>query len=119
MELKKCPNCGKNILAIAKVCKHCGESFEIQKNVQEEAQQSIVQAQAQTTPPVVEELDENSEQQDSNPILIILAWLCWILAGVDFCGMFFGYDMTGVSWSPIAIGGIGTLFNYLGNREIE
>jgi len=27
MELKKCPYCGKSILAIAKVCKHCGQSL--------------------------------------------------------------------------------------------
>ena len=28
MELKKCPYCGKTVLAIAKSCKHCGKSFE-------------------------------------------------------------------------------------------
>jgi hypothetical protein len=28
MELKKCPYCGKNVLAMSKVCKHCGKSFE-------------------------------------------------------------------------------------------
>ena len=26
---------------------------------------------------------------------------------VDFAGMFFGYDLTGVSWSPIAFGAAG------------
>ncbi|MDR0546912.1 MAG: SUMF1/EgtB/PvdO family nonheme iron enzyme [Dysgonamonadaceae bacterium] len=28
MEVKKCPYCGKTVLAISKVCKHCGKSFE-------------------------------------------------------------------------------------------
>ena len=28
MELKKCPYCGKTVLAISKACKHCGKSFE-------------------------------------------------------------------------------------------
>jgi hypothetical protein len=28
MELKKCPHCNKNVLAISKACKHCGKSFE-------------------------------------------------------------------------------------------
>lgn len=27
MELKACPNCGKKVLSIAKVCKHCAYSF--------------------------------------------------------------------------------------------
>lgn len=27
MELKVCPNCGKRVLSIAKVCKHCSYSF--------------------------------------------------------------------------------------------
>jgi hypothetical protein len=31
MELKKCPNCEKSVLAIAKVCKHCCYSFETQQ----------------------------------------------------------------------------------------
>lgn len=36
MELKKCPYCGKTVLAISKVCKHCKKSFEQnQKNVEE------------------------------------------------------------------------------------
>jgi hypothetical protein len=32
MELKKCPFCGKNILLVAKVCKHCSNSLEPQKD---------------------------------------------------------------------------------------
>jgi translation elongation factor EF-Tu-like GTPase len=28
MEVKKCPYCGKTVLAISKICKHCGKSFE-------------------------------------------------------------------------------------------
>jgi len=37
METKKCPYCGKTILAIAKTCKHCGESL-----VKEEVEMPIV-----------------------------------------------------------------------------
>ena len=34
-------------------------------------------------------------------------WVLYGLAVVDFAGIFFGYDMTGVSWSPIAFGAVG------------
>lgn len=36
MELKKCPYCGKTVLAISKACKHCGKSFELELPVIEE-----------------------------------------------------------------------------------
>lgn len=36
MELKKCPYCGKTVLAISKACKHCGKSFEQELPVIEE-----------------------------------------------------------------------------------
>ncbi|MDR1340993.1 MAG: hypothetical protein LBK58_13215 [Prevotellaceae bacterium] len=29
MEIKKCPYCGKTVLAISKACKHCKKSFEV------------------------------------------------------------------------------------------
>ena len=31
-----------------------------------------------------------------------IGWALYGLAFVDFAGMFFGYDMTGVTWSPFA-----------------
>jgi len=36
--------------------------------------------------------------------LIILGYLCYAFGIIDFAGMFFGYDLTGVSWSPIVAG---------------
>jgi ribosomal protein L32 len=36
MELKRCPSCGKQILAIAKVCKYCGHAFERLQEVKDE-----------------------------------------------------------------------------------
>jgi len=39
---------------------------------------------------------------------------------IDFAGMFFGYDLTGVSWSPIAAGFVGSfLLNLGGDEEAE
>lgn len=37
METKKCPFCGKTVLAVSKVCKHCGKSFDEIQIIQEEA----------------------------------------------------------------------------------
>ena len=39
--------------------------------------------------------------------LIILGYLCYAFGVIDFAGMFFKYDLTGVSWSPILAGVIG------------
>jgi hypothetical protein len=37
MELKKCPYCGKAVLATSKSCKHCGKSFEEEEARRDEA----------------------------------------------------------------------------------
>lgn len=37
METKKCPFCGKTVLALSRVCKHCGKSFDEIEIVQKEA----------------------------------------------------------------------------------
>jgi len=38
----------------------------------------------------------------------VLGYLCYLFGIVDFAGMFLGYDLTGVSWSPIVAGVIGS-----------
>jgi hypothetical protein len=40
-------------------------------------------------------------------VLIILGYLCYAFGAIDFAGMFFEYDLTGVSWSPVLAGFIG------------
>lgn len=35
--------------------------------------------------------------------------LCYVFAVIDFAGMFFGYDLTGVSWSPMVAGFLGAV----------
>ena len=40
-------------------------------------------------------------------LCIFLGVLFEIFAVVDFLGMFFHYDITGVRWSPLVAGGIG------------
>jgi len=47
----------------------------------------------------------------------ILGYLCYAFGVIDFLGMFLGYDLTGVSWSPIVAACVGSLFLYFGKRK--
>jgi hypothetical protein len=51
-------------------------------------------------------------------ILMTLSVLCEIFAVIDFAGMFLGYDLTGVPWSPLVAGGLGWLFHQLARASI-
>ena len=42
--------------------------------------------------------------------------LLYIVAVIDFAGMFFDYDFTGVSWSPIAFGFVGGVCQTLAEK---
>ena len=43
--------------------------------------------------------------------------ICFAFAAIDFAGMFFGYDITGVSWSPVVALAIGGVLLNGGNTE--
>ena len=43
--------------------------------------------------------------------------LCYVFAVIDFAGMFFGYDLTGVSWSPIVAGLVGSVL--VGSAKVK
>lgn len=49
----------------------------------------------------------------------VLGGLCFAFALIDFAGMFFGYDLTGVSWSPVVAGLVGSFLMRLGEDEVE
>ena len=40
-------------------------------------------------------------------MLTFVGYMFYGIAIADFLGMFFGYDFTGQSWTPILFGGIG------------
>ena len=48
--------------------------------------------------------------------LIILGYLCYAFGIIDFAGMLFEYDLTGVSWSPVLAGFIGYALHALGKH---
>lgn len=50
-------------------------------------------------------------------MLKIIGYIFYLIGLIDFCGMFFGYDFTGVSWSPIVFGCIGYICVYLAEKN--
>ena len=47
----------------------------------------------------------------------ILGYLCIAFGVIDFAGMFFGYDLTGVGWSPIVAGFVGSALIKFGGGD--
>ncbi len=50
-------------------------------------------------------------------MLKLLGFGCYGFALVDFAGMFFGYDLTGVSWSPIVASVLGGVLASIGRDD--
>lgn len=49
-----------------------------------------------------------------------LSVLCYIFAVADIVLFYiFDVDLTGVSWSPIAAGGLGAILGYFGGNDSE
>ena len=49
-------------------------------------------------------------------VFYILGGVFYIVAVVDFAGMFFRYDITGQPWTPILFGAIGQFFVFIANK---
>lgn len=47
-----------------------------------------------------------------------IGYLCYAFGVIDFAGMFLGYDLTGVPWSPIVAGVIGSIFINYGEKGV-
>lgn len=105
----KCPSCGApNVEQIDEgkyQCPYCGTEFNYPSNEEESAITND------------EVINSGDQDERSTNIFDILEWVFYVIAAIDFCGMFFGYDLTGVSWSPIAFCTIGYVFNWLANNK--
>lgn len=112
MEEIKCPSCGSpNVELIDRnkyQCPYCGTTFS--KNIAEPVP---------PIPPSEINVDNNTEIEDETPtnIYSVIGWIFYLIGLVDFCGMFFSYDFTGVYWSPIAFAGIGYIFEMLAKKN--
>ena len=89
-----CKKCGETVNADAKFCGKCGTAMNAEWS---SGQSSDIKV----------EKGEAAAESQSTPMSIALngiGILLYIVAAIDFAGMFFNYDFTGVSWSPIAFG---------------
>jgi hypothetical protein len=50
-------------------------------------------------------------------VLTVLGLICYGFGMVDFAGMFFHYDITGVPWSPIVAGITGSILCSIGGKK--
>ncbi len=104
-----CPSCGSpNVEQIDTdkyQCPYCGKTFS-----------------ENTAPPIPptqeckESKTENAEEIPNN-IYRKIAIIFYLIGLVDFCGMFFNYDFTGVFWSPIAFCSIASIFEWLAKKK--
>jgi len=107
-----CPSCGSpNVELIERnkyQCPYCGTTFSDNSA-----------SPVPPVPPTEVNAESNTETEDETPtnVYSIIGWIFYLIGIVDFCGMFFDYDFTGVSWSPIAFAGIGYIFDWLAKKN--
>lgn len=98
-----CPNCGGEIGDYEKFCGQCGAPLEAGADAAADAGASAAGA------------GEGEAAENAAPptplsiVAYVVGALFYVVGIIDFAGMFFGYDFTGVRWSPIAFGFVGGL----------
>jgi uncharacterized membrane protein YvbJ len=89
-EMKACPLCGENILAVAKKCKHCGEMLD-------------GSGQVSTTGD-----SPNSKSKSTNQAML------YIVLGFALCGLWFGAHLYFLFYMDTAIfGGVFLLYGII------
>ena len=85
----KCEKCDSTVEAGTKFCGKCGEA-----------------------------IPSATGNKKSNAALIlnIMSFVFYAAAIIDYLGMHFDYDLTGVSWSPYAIGVAGIACSYIAKK---
>ena len=116
--VKFCPSCGSpNIEQIDEdlyQCPYCGKT--IGAGLSHTVEAPMQEISVETTDE--EEYEEVAEVEEETPINIfsIIGGIFYLVGIADFCGMFFGYDFTGIRKSPIYFAAIGSLFMWLARK---
>jgi len=84
----KCEKCDNTVEAGAKFCGKCGEAIP----------------------------SATGKKSNAALILNIMSFALYAAAIIDYAGMHFDYDLTGVSWSPYAIGMVGIACSYIAKK---
>ena len=119
----KCPSCGKAVSVASDegqyLCPHCQQPFALSPAPKPPAPEPPPsQAMSyQTAPEEVAVSDSEQEDEGSTTMWDIIAYIFYFIALVDFCGMFFHYDLTGVRWSPVAFSAVGYFCQWWADRD--
>lgn len=112
----RCPSCDSpNLVQIETnkyQCPYCGKTIDADSATLTSSDSKNNEAE---TDEIID--DTSGEVNNTNGLLYLISWGFYIIAVIDFCGMFFDYDFTGVSWSPIAFGVIGSIFDYYAKNK--
>ncbi len=94
-----CEKCGSPIKDDEKFCGKCGNTIE-------------------TNADGVLEADHPNKGSSSKTAVMLycVGVALFALATIDYAGMYFDYDITGVSWSPYAIGVLGGACTFIAKK---
>lgn len=111
MNEMKCPSCGgSNLVQIDTnkyQCPYCGTAISA----------TLAPADSDNNEAITENDTDTGEISSTSSLLYIASLVFYVIGAIDFCGMFFDYDFTGVSWSPIAFAGVGYVFDYYAKQK--
>ena len=118
-----CRNCGGHVEFLEEQegatvpCPHCGKYLFLYRDVRAVATPAAIQPVYQRPTPLQNQNVKLAGNSQTTTVLRVLGLICYVFGLVDFAGMFFHYDITGVPWSPIVAGLIGSAFIGIGNAK--
>lgn len=102
-----CKECGEAVDAGSKFCSKCGASMSAESSFKQ-----LNESKAN-----VEETGAESQNESEFGVLDVISFLFYLIAVIDWAGMFFDYDFTGVYWSPLAFGLVGAVCQTISKKR--
>ena len=97
-----CKKCGETVNADVKFCGKCGAAMNAECSSEQSGDTKVEKGEAAAESQSTLASIASIALIGIGILLLIVAAILYIVAAIDFAGMFFNYDFTGVSWSPIA-----------------